>query len=73
MYTARIPLIEEGRCNGCGLCVGVCYQHALALEDGCIRLVASLDCNWCTQCESVCPNGAISCPFEVVLEEGLWS
>ncbi len=27
------------------------------------------ECQWCTNCELVCPTGAIVCPFEVVFEE----
>ena len=27
------------------------------------------ECRWCALCELVCPNDAISCPFEIVLED----
>jgi len=26
-------------------------------------------CDYCTDCELVCPEGAITCPFEVVIED----
>jgi ferredoxin len=26
------------------------------------------ECGWCTLCELVCPYGAISCPFEIIIE-----
>jgi NAD-dependent dihydropyrimidine dehydrogenase PreA subunit len=28
-------------------------------------------CDYCTECELVCPEGAIACPFELVIDD--WS
>jgi ferredoxin len=28
----------------------------------------TIDCDWCTLCEAICPRGAIRCAFEIVLE-----
>ena len=33
-----------------------------------VVIVEGVECDWCTQCEAVCDTGAISCPFEIVLE-----
>jgi len=30
--------------------------------------VAIEKCDWCTDYEAVCPTGAISCPFDIVIE-----
>ncbi|MFC1865629.1 ferredoxin [Chloroflexota bacterium] len=54
------------RCDGCGLCIGVCRRQNLVLIDGVVGFVETVVCEWCTLCEAVCENGAISCPFEIV-------
>ena len=61
------PQIDREKCDGCGLCVGVCARHGLTLVDNVATLVGTAECDWCTQCEAVCPTGAISCPFEIIM------
>lgn len=63
------PLIDEGKCQGCGLCVSVCTCGALVMKDKVVQTVAIDKCGWCALCELVCPYGAISCPFEIVIED----
>jgi len=65
----EMPLIDLEKCNGCGLCVRVCYCNALVLVGNVITVFETEECGWCTHCEAVCPTGAISCPFEIVIEE----
>ena len=65
----EMPLIDVGRCNGCGLCVGVCQYGALTLVGNMVAIVETGECDWCTDCELVCPAGAISCPFEIIIQE----
>ena len=36
--------------------------------NGVVRVVETEECDWCTECEAVCPNGAITCPFDIVIE-----
>lgn len=62
-----MPQINQEKCDGCGLCVDVCLQQGLVLVNNVINIIETVDCDWCTQCEAVCPNGAISCPFEIVI------
>jgi MinD superfamily P-loop ATPase len=64
-----MPIIDEAKCDHCGLCVSICTCGALVMEDNVVKIVRVDDCGWCTMCELVCPNGAISCPFEIVLED----
>jgi MinD superfamily P-loop ATPase len=63
-----MPKIDKEKCNGCGLCISVCLQNSLVLVDGVVVIVEEIECDWCAQCEVVCITGAISCPFEIVLE-----
>jgi len=37
---------------------------------GSVAVVSSPErCDYCTDCELVCPEGAISCPFELIIED----
>ena len=64
------PLIDTEKCTGCGLCVGVCSCGALILIGNVITFtVTAEECDWCADCEMVCPTEALSCPFEIVIEE----
>lgn len=65
------PVLDEALCNGCGLCVSVCQCGALVMVESIIQMVDTEDCGYCTECELVCPTGAIQCPFEIVMEEGM--
>lgn len=62
------PLIDEEKCQGCGLCVSVCICGALKIVDNVATVIEVNDCDWCAMCEAVCPNDAIRCPFEIVVE-----
>jgi len=63
------PLLDPTKCNGCALCVSVCSCNALIMVGNVVIIVETGECGWCTQCELVCPTGAICCPFEIVIEE----
>jgi len=65
----EMPIVDVRKCDGCGLCVGVCHCNALVVVDKSITIVETGDCDWCTDCELVCPTGAISCPFEIIMEQ----
>jgi ferredoxin len=64
-----LPTIDRDGCTGCGDCVEVCHSNALGLRN--LRaIVANAGlCDYCSDCEAICPVGAIRCPFEVVCDE----
>lgn len=62
-----LPEIDLNKCDGCGICVETCPSDAASIVDN--RLVISEDCTYCAECESLCPAGAISYPYEIVLSE----
>ncbi|GAI33115.1 unnamed protein product [marine sediment metagenome] len=66
---AQMPEIIRELCDGCGLCVAVCSCKGLVLIDNVAVVIETVECDYCTQCEAVCPTGAIRCPYEIVVEE----
>ena len=65
----EVPVINQEKCIGCGLCVSVCTCGALVLVNNVVTIIETeVGCDWCTVCEAVCPTGAIACPFEIIIE-----
>jgi NAD-dependent dihydropyrimidine dehydrogenase PreA subunit len=62
------PKIITDKCDGCGLCVSVCTCGGLEIKNNVVSAIPGVECGWCAQCELVCPSGAISCPFEIIIE-----
>ena len=65
--TVILPKIDRNLCIGCGDCVEVCHANALAIKEMKAVIERGGDCDYCTDCEAVCPVGAITCLFEVVM------
>ena len=61
-----VPVIEEEKCDGCGICVEMCPTGVMALVDGKALIVNPELCAFDGSCEDACPNGAIGRPFIVV-------
>ncbi len=52
--------VDESKCNGCGICVKLCWEHGSKS----MRLVVKHDiCKRCNQCQiaNICDGGAFSC------------
>lgn len=64
-----MPILDSLRCNNCGLCLMVCDCGAFSLVGNVVRVVETSECGYCTDCEAICPTGAIQCPYEVIIEE----
>ena len=56
----KIVRIDEGKCNGCGVCVPKCAEGALKVIDGKARLVSETYCDGLGACLGECPEGAIT-------------
>ncbi len=64
--TWPVPQIDAARCDGCSLCVRVCPNGALRLENG-VAVVSFPDrCSYTGVCEQACPRDAIQRVFEIV-------
>lgn len=44
----------------------VCHASTLTIREQKALIVNPDDCDYCTDCEAVCPVNAILCPFEVI-------
>lgn len=60
MAKRKIIKIDEGKCNGCGLCIPNCPEGALRIIDGKVRLISDLFCDGLGACIGHCPQGAIT-------------
>jgi nitroreductase/NAD-dependent dihydropyrimidine dehydrogenase PreA subunit len=58
--TARV-IISEELCNGCGLCVDVCKDFGLLIENGKVKATGNriFGCIACAHCMMICPHDAI--------------
>lgn len=55
--TVLKAVIDKTRCTGCSVCVNVCPQGAIRVND--IAKVDAALCTGCSACVRACPNGAI--------------
>jgi len=60
MHKRTIISIDEGKCNGCGLCIPNCPEGAMQVIDGKARLISDLFCDGLGACVGYCPEGAIT-------------
>lgn len=60
MGKRKIILIDDDKCNGCGLCINGCPEGALELIDGKAKLTKEFYCDGLGACIGTCPQGAIT-------------
>ena len=56
----EIIVIDEEKCNGCGLCIPECHEGALQIIDEKARLVSDLFCDGLGACIGHCPEDALT-------------
>ena len=56
----QIVHIDQGLCNGCGLCVTPCAEAAIEIVEGKARVVREELCDGAGFCLGVCPTGALT-------------
>jgi ferredoxin len=54
--------VDDGRCNGCGLCGRACPSRVLVLDGDKARMRGEgvVQCMACGDCTAICPAGAIA-------------
>lgn len=60
MTKRNIVIINEDKCNGCGLCIDACHEGALKLIDGKAKLISESYCDGLGDCLPQCPTDAIT-------------
>jgi NAD-dependent dihydropyrimidine dehydrogenase PreA subunit len=60
-----LPEIDRKKCVLCGTCVEDCPQHVMDMQANALVIARPQDCNFCAVCEQICPEGAVTCHFEI--------
>ncbi len=60
MGKRNIVVIDEDKCNGCGLCVSACTEGAIQLVDGKAKLVSDTYCDGLGACLGECPQDPVT-------------
>jgi MinD superfamily P-loop ATPase len=55
----RKAVIDPGKCNSCGLCLGSCRFGAISKHEGRF-IISEIECDGCILCKRICPQNAIS-------------
>jgi len=58
-WSAGRPVVSEGPCNGCDLCVMACPYDAIEVVDG-LAVIDDAECARCGLCVTRCRRGAIA-------------
>lgn len=68
MENWALPEINLDLCDRCGDCVEKCPTQSVEMGPQGPFFAREVDCTYCAVCETVCPQGAITCTYEIVWE-----
>jgi NAD-dependent dihydropyrimidine dehydrogenase PreA subunit len=61
-----LPEINLLLCTRCGICVERCPTDAAEMGAEGPFIARPDDCTYCALCDAICPQGAITCAYEIV-------
>ena len=61
-----LPEIDLELCTRCGNCVEQCPTGAVEMGTDGPFIARVADCSYCALCDALCPQGAITCTYEIV-------
>lgn len=72
---AAVVTLDHDACQGCGLCVSVCKNLSLQLENGKAKRtdISLFGCIGCGHCMAVCPNGAVEVRGRMLVPEDIFA
>lgn len=59
--------IDHARCTGCGVCVDICPEDVLHVEEAKVAAKYPEECWYCGSCVYDCPHEAIEVAFGIHL------
>ena len=69
MQNWTLPEINLVLCNQCGICVEQCPTNAAEMGSNGPFIARPADCTYCAICDTICPQGAITCSYEIIWGE----
>lgn len=64
----KIIKIDEEKCNGCGLCVEVCYEEVIGMVNGKVKFLRDDYCDGLGDCLLICLINVILFEYREVVE-----
>lgn len=67
--------LDQGKCNGCGMCLEVCPQQVYSINNGVSAITDRDACMECSACARNCPQEAIyvrqgvGCAYAVIMDK----
>jgi len=70
-YFEPRPLIDTGKCIGCGVCAGSCPEHTIELHNkksgGKVAYINAAKCIKCYCCQELCPHDSVKIKMNFII------